>query len=59
MTDDRTAEKSSETPKTLDLWVAGTEESQFSPTEEGSQEITSDDSGAKLDEQFGRVVDDD
>ena len=59
MTDDRTAEESSETPETVDLWVAGTEEPQFSPTDEGSQEITSDDSVAKLDEEFGRVVDDD
>ena len=59
MTDDRTAEESSETPETVDLWVAGTEEPQFSPTNEGSQEITRDDSVAKLDEEFGRVVDDD
>ncbi len=59
MTDERTAEESSETPETVDLWVAGTEEPQFRPTDEGSQEITSDDSVAKLDEEFGRVVDDD
>ena len=59
MTDERTAEETAESPDTVDLWVAGTEESQFSPTEEGAQEIARDDSGRRLDEQFGRVVDDD
>jgi len=45
--------------ETLDVWVAGTEEPQFSPTDEGAQEIGEDESEARLDEQFGRVVDDD
>ena len=45
--------------ETLDVWVAGTEESQFSPTDEGSQEISEHESDARLDEQFGRVVEDD
>jgi NADH-quinone oxidoreductase subunit D len=45
--------------ETLDIWVAGTEEPQFSPTDEGAQEIGVDESGDRLDEQFGRVLDDD
>src|SRR3970040_276605 len=45
--------------ETLDVWVAGTEEPQFSPTDEGSQEISEHESDARLDEQFGRVVEDD
>ncbi|HSO49263.1 MAG TPA: NADH dehydrogenase (quinone) subunit D, partial [Acidimicrobiia bacterium] len=32
---------------------------QFSPTDEGAQEISEHESEARLDEQFGRVVDDD
>ena len=52
MTDDTKLE-------TLDVWVAGTEEPQFSPTDEGAQEISEHESEARLDEQFGRVVDDD
>jgi NADH-quinone oxidoreductase subunit D len=47
------------TTDTLDVWVAGTEEPQFSPTDEGAQEISGHESVARLDEQFGRVVDDD
>jgi NADH-quinone oxidoreductase subunit D len=45
--------------KTIDVWVAGSEEPQFSPTDEGAQEISDHESGARLDEQFGRVVDND
>ena len=45
--------------KTLDIWVAGTEEPQFQPTDEGAQEIGADESQARLDEEFGRVVSDD
>ncbi|HVR76800.1 MAG TPA: NADH dehydrogenase (quinone) subunit D [Acidimicrobiia bacterium] len=45
--------------ETLDVWVAGTEEPQFSPTDEGAQEISDHESDARLDEQFGRVVEDD
>ena len=45
--------------KTLDIWVAGTEESQFSPTDEGSQEFGPDESDARLADQHGTVIDDD
>ena len=47
------------TTKTLDVWVAGTEEPEFAPTDEGAQEISIDESGPRLDEQLGRVVEDD
>ena len=43
----------------LDLWVAGTEEPQFSPTDEGAQEISAQESEERLAEQLGRVVTDD
>jgi NADH-quinone oxidoreductase subunit D len=43
----------------VDIWVAGTEEPQFSPTDEGSQEIARDESDYRLREQRGSVVDDD
>ena len=49
----------SDDAKTLDVWVAGTEEPDLAPTDEGAQEISVDESGRRLDEQFGRVVDDD
>lgn len=55
MTDQQTPE----TSETVDIWVAGTEESQFSPTDEGSQEIGTDESAERLARQYGRVVDDD
>jgi NADH-quinone oxidoreductase subunit D len=45
--------------RTLDLWVAGTEEPEFQPTDEGAQEIGPEESPRRLDEQYGRVVDDD
>ncbi len=45
--------------RTIDLWVAGTEEPEFQPTDEGSQEIGPDESQRRLDEQFGRVIADD
>src|SRR3990170_7067331 len=51
--------ESSEITETLDLWVAGTEEPEFSPTDEGEQEISDHESEVRLDEQFGRVVEDD
>ena len=59
MTDEKTRDAD-----TIDLWVAGTEEPQFSPTEysptdEGSQEIGAEETQHRLDEQFGRVVTDD
>jgi NADH-quinone oxidoreductase subunit D len=44
---------------TLDIWVAGTEEREFQPTSEGTQEIGDDDSGDRLAEQLGSVVEDD
>jgi len=49
----------SDDTRTLDVWVAGTEEPELTPTDEGAQEISIDESGRRLDEQFGRVVDDD
>ncbi|MFO7299021.1 MAG: NADH dehydrogenase (quinone) subunit D [Actinomycetes bacterium] len=45
--------------RTVDFWVAGTEEPQFTPTDEGSQEILAEETGRRLDEQLGRVVEDD
>ncbi len=51
-----TSEKQTET---VDLWVAGTEEPQFSPTDEGSQEIGAQESESRLKEQEGSVVTDD
>ena len=45
--------------KTLDIWVAGTEEPQFQPTDEGAQEIEIKESEARLADQTGRVFDDD
>jgi NADH-quinone oxidoreductase subunit D len=47
------------TRETLDIWVAGTEEPQFQPTDEGTQEFGPDETEARLDDQFGRVVSDD
>ncbi len=47
------------TRETLDVWVAGTEEPQFSPTDEGAQEMAESESPARLSEQLGRVVEDD
>ena len=47
------------TRDTLDIWVAGTEEPQFQPTDEGAQEFGPDDSEARLADQSGRVVQDD
>jgi NADH-quinone oxidoreductase subunit D len=51
--------ESPEITEVLDVWVAGTEEPEFSPTDEGEQEISDHESVARLDEQFGRVVEDD
>ena len=45
--------------ETLDIWVAGTEEPQFQPTDEGTQEFGRDETKDRLDDQFGRVVQDD
>lgn len=47
------------TTESVDLWVAGTEEPQFQPTDEGTQEFGIEESEARLDDQFGRVVSDD
>ena len=52
-------DQKTETTETLDIWVAGTEEPQFQPTDEGAQEFGPDESEARLDDQFGRVVSDD
>jgi NADH-quinone oxidoreductase subunit D len=45
--------------ETVDLWVAGSEEPQFQPTDEGAQEISAEETPDRLDAQFGRVIDDD
>jgi len=55
MTDEKTIEEQ----EVIDIWVAGTEEPQFQPTDEGSQEISDAESDARLDTQYGRVVTDD
>jgi len=52
------AEESPSTEK-VDVWVAGTEEPRFAPTDEGTQEIGPDESEDRLRQQFGSVVDDD
>ncbi len=49
----------SDESKTLDVWVAGTEEPELTPTDEGAQEMTLDEPEGRLDEEFGRVVEDD
>jgi NADH-quinone oxidoreductase subunit D len=50
----------SQETKTLDVWVSGTEEpTDLTPTDEGAQEIRTDESDRRLDEQLGRVVEDD
>jgi NADH-quinone oxidoreductase subunit D len=57
----KTAERgrpSSPTEK-VDIWVSGTEESQFQPTDEGTQEFGLEETDARLADQFGRVVQDD
>jgi NADH-quinone oxidoreductase subunit D len=45
--------------ETLDIWVAGTEEPEFQPTDEGTQEFGREETEDRLDDQFGRVVQDD
>ncbi len=59
MSDEITQDQASKETDTLDLWVAGTEEPQFQPTDEGRQEISEHESEDRLDAQFGRVVEDD
>ncbi|MGH3649244.1 MAG: NADH dehydrogenase (quinone) subunit D [Acidimicrobiia bacterium] len=48
-----------ETTETRDVWVAGTEEPQFQPTDEGAQELGVDETEPRLADQSGRVVDND
>ncbi len=43
----------------VDLWVAGTEEPRFQPTDEGAQEMADVETEPRLAEQSGRVVEDD
>ena len=52
MTDEKTTQD-------LDLWVAGTEQPQFQPTDEGVQEIGVEESEARLRDQMGTAVSDD
>lgn len=47
------------TTETKEIWVAGTEEPQFDPTDEGAQEFGPHESDARKDDQFGRTVQDD
>lgn len=47
------------TTETKEIWVAGTEEPQFDPTDEGAQEFGPHESDARMDDQFGRTVQDD
>ena len=47
------------TQETVDLWVAGTEEPQFQPTDEGMQEFLPDEPETRLADQAGKVVSDD
>ena len=58
MTDEKT-DTTPSTTETVDVWVAGSEESEFQPTTEGDQEIGPNESGERLAEQFGSVVEDD
>lgn len=55
MTDEKTVDKT----EALDIWIAGTEEPEFQPTDEGAQEIAEHETAERLDSQFGRDVDDD
>ena len=56
MTDQKTDREAAET---VDIWVAGTEEPQFQPTDEGAQEFGPDESEYRLADQFGRAITDD
>src|SRR5665811_2257390 len=60
MTDDTATTEETEL---VDLWVSGTEEPGRSwgiePTDEGAQEMSRDETEARLMEQFGTVVDHD
>ncbi len=55
MTDEKTVGET----ETVDIWVAGTEEPGFHPTDEGAQEISEHETSDRLDSQLGRVIDDD
>ncbi|MEA1903104.1 MAG: NADH dehydrogenase (quinone) subunit D [Actinomycetota bacterium] len=55
MSDEKTLRES----ETFDVWVAGTEEPQFQPTDEGAQEISETEPPQRLDTQLGRVIEDD
>ncbi len=59
MSDENTQDQAGGETDTFDLWVAGTEEPQFQPTDEGRQEISEHESEDRLAAQFGRVVEDD
>ncbi len=59
MVDEKTRENEANVMETRDVWVAGTEEPEFQPTDEGAQEFGPDESEYRLADQFGRVVTDD
>ncbi len=58
MTDEKTID-ATEATETVDLWVAGTEEPQFQPTDEGQQEMFVEETDERLAKQLGSVIDDD
>ena len=58
MTTTRDDETQAET-ETVDVWVSGTEEPEWTPTDEGAQEIQPEETEARLREQLGTVVEDD
>ncbi len=62
MVDEKTMNREGDTDspiETLDIWVAGTEEPEFHPTDEGAQEFGPDESEYRLADQFGRLIEDD
>ena len=54
-----TDETKNESTEIVDVWVAGSEEPEFQPTDEGAQEISAHETPDRLDTQFGRVIDND
>ncbi|MGH8959338.1 MAG: NADH dehydrogenase (quinone) subunit D [Acidimicrobiia bacterium] len=52
MTDQKTRQE-------IDLWISGTEEPDTASTDEGAQEMRREETGFRLQEQVGTVVDDD
>ncbi|MGB7861394.1 MAG: NADH dehydrogenase (quinone) subunit D [Acidimicrobiia bacterium] len=59
MSDDTVVGAVEDSTDTVDIWIAGTEEPQFQPTDEGDQEILAEETVERLASQVGTVVDDD